>query len=67
MTKTRMGRPPKNPEDRKGGIVAFRADESERSELDQAASAAGMKLSDWIRDRLSAVAKRELRKASRSS
>ena len=62
--KSRMGRPPKSPEERKAGIVAFRADEAERSELDQAANAAGMKLSDWIRDRLSKAAKRELKRSS---
>jgi hypothetical protein len=48
-------------------MLAFRADEAERTEFEQAAQKADLRLSDWIRDRLKAAAKRELRRASRSN
>jgi hypothetical protein len=56
-----FGRPVKEPEDRKA-VLSFRADEGERSEFEKAAGKAKLRLSDWIRDRLRAAAKRELRK-----
>jgi hypothetical protein len=63
--KTKRGRPRKEPAERKE-MLAFRADDAERTEFEQAADAADLRLSDWIRDRLKAAAKRELRRASRS-
>ena len=65
--KTKAGRPKMEPEERKDALILLRTDDAEKAEFNDAAQAAGMKLSAWIRDRLSAVAKRELRNASRSS
>jgi uncharacterized protein (DUF1778 family) len=56
------GRPEIPEEDRKASIVACRVDADERDQLDQAAGNAGVRLSDWMRDRLLSAAKRELRK-----
>jgi uncharacterized protein (DUF1778 family) len=47
--------------ERKASIVACRVDAEERAQLDRAAAQAGLRLSDWMRDRLKAAAKRELR------
>jgi hypothetical protein len=63
--KTKRGRPRKEPGDVKE-MLAFRVDQAERTEFEQAAKTADLRLSDWIRDRLKAAAKRELRRASRS-
>ena len=41
----------------------MRATEADRVELEKAAEIAELSLSDWIRDRLQAAAKRELRRA----
>jgi uncharacterized protein (DUF1778 family) len=58
----RTGRPPL-PKDRvKGGRIEFRVDRSEEDAYDAAAKAAKMDRSEWMRDRLNAAAKRELRK-----
>ena len=64
--KAARGRPKLKPEERKS-VIPFRADEAEKAEFQRAAENAEISLSDWIRDRLSTAAKRELRKASRSS
>ena len=52
------GRPQKNPEDRKGQTIAFRVEAADRQQFQEAADLAGMKLSDWIRDRLLEAARR---------
>jgi hypothetical protein len=57
----RMGRPPKDPEERKAVLIAFRTEDAEKADYERAASAAGVGLSDWIRDRLKRATKRELR------
>ena len=63
MEKKRPRGRPEIPEgDRKASIVACRVDADERAQLDQAAERADQRLSDWMRDRLLASAKRELRK-----
>lgn len=64
MNKSR-GRPPKPPGERKGILIAFRIEEAEKGEYERAAETAGVSLSDWIRDRLKAAAKRELQRARR--
>lgn len=56
----RMGRPPKPPEERKGILIAFRTEESEKADYERAAQAAGVGLSDWIRERLKRAIRREL-------
>jgi hypothetical protein len=61
MSKRGRGRPPKAPEDRKGILIAFRTEDAEKAEYERAAGAAGVSLSDWIRDRLKRATKRELR------
>ena len=60
-----MGRPPKLPEDRLSERVEVRAATDENANFERSAANADMKLSDWIRDRLKAAAKRELHKAGR--
>ncbi len=53
------------PPDRvKGGRIEIRVDRSEEESYDAAAKAAKMDRSEWMRDRLNAAAKRELRKTS---
>ena len=61
--KPKRGRPPKSPDDRLAERLQIRAGTDEKAEFERAATAAGMNLSDWIRDRLKAIAKRELGKA----
>ena len=65
MRKPKMGRPPKLPEDRLTERLEVRAAADEKADFERSAANAEMKLSDWIRDRLKAAAKRELRKAGR--
>lgn len=60
-----MGRPPKPPEERLDERLDLRAATDEKADFERCANIAGMKLSDWIRDRLKAAAQRELRRASR--
>jgi len=62
MEKRAPGRPEIPAEERKAVIVACRVDADERAQLDQAAEKAGIRLSDWMRERLLSAAKRELRK-----
>jgi hypothetical protein len=62
MEKRTRGRPEIPAEDRKAMQVACRVDADERAQLDQAADKAGIRLSDWMRERLLSAAKRELRK-----
>lgn len=59
------GRPPKSPDERKGVLIAFRTEEGEKADYERAAGAAGFSLSDWIRNRLSTAAQRELRRTKR--
>jgi hypothetical protein len=65
MKKARMGRPPKAPEDRLTERLEVRAAAEEKADFERCAAGAGIRLSDWIRDRLKAAAKRELRRAGR--
>jgi hypothetical protein len=58
MAKKR-GRPPTPEANSLSQITAVRLTQSERAECDRAAQRAGVKLSDWIRDRLTKAAKRE--------
>lgn len=62
MTQPR-GRPKKSPEERKGAHVIVRVDQTEREEFESAAELAELSLSNWIRARLKAAAKREKRRA----
>ena len=64
--KAARGRPELKPEERMA-VIPFRAKEADKAEYQQAADIAELSLSDWIRDTLSAAAKRAIRKASRSS
>jgi uncharacterized protein (DUF1778 family) len=66
MEKRPRGRPELAEAERKATILAWRVDADERSQLNRAASKAGPRLSDWMRDRLKAAAAKELRRASRS-
>lgn len=54
-----MGRPPIDPDGPMGKVFQIRLSESERSDYQQAADRAGMKLAAWVRDRLTKSAKRE--------
>lgn len=57
------GRPTIPPHERLTERIEVRATEADRVELEKAAEIAELSLSDWIRDRLQAAAKRELRRA----
>jgi predicted HicB family RNase H-like nuclease len=65
MEKRGRGRPPKPPDERMVERVEVRADQGEKQRLELAAERAGMKLSDWIRDRLKTAADAELGKQKR--
>ena len=65
MERTGPGRPPKPPDERLAARIDVRADGADRQAFERAAEKAGLKLSDWIRDRLRAAAKRELGKSAR--
>ncbi len=58
----RMGRPPKSGDKPMGERLEIRVDAAEKTAYEQAADAAGMDRSDWIRATLNAAAKRALRK-----
>lgn len=60
----KRGRPPKEPDERKDSHVIVRVGQAERDEIERAAEVAGLRLSDWIRERLMSAAKRERRRAS---
>jgi uncharacterized protein (DUF1778 family) len=66
MEKRTRGRPELEESERKATIVACRVDAEERAQLERAAEKSDLRLSDWMRDRLKAAAKRELRRDSRS-
>lgn len=61
MKKRGPGRPAKSPGERKAVLIAFRTEDAEKAEYERAAEAAGIGLSDWIRERLKRATKRELR------
>lgn len=54
------GRPRKDPEDSLIERLQIRAGSDEKAEFERAASKADMSLSDWIRNRLTKAARREL-------
>ena len=56
MAKSR-GRPPKPGDIVKNRRVEFRVTASELDEINEAAEAAGMERSEWIRERLTAAAR----------
>lgn len=58
--KRKRGRPPKSPEGRLVERIEVRADAADKLQLEKAAEVAGLKLSDWIRDRLKRAAQSEL-------
>ena len=60
-----MGRPPKQAGERKDTLIAFRTEDGEKAHYERAATAAGVGLSDWIRDRLKRAALRELKARGR--
>lgn len=51
----------------KSSYIGFRVGDDQREQMDAAAEAADMKLSDWCRDRLVAAAKRESKRSGRDS
>ena len=55
-----IGRPPKGAKPQSTRLYV-RAIDTEKETLEAAAEAAGMKLSEWVRDRLLRAAKRELK------
>jgi hypothetical protein len=62
MEKRPRGRPEIADEDRKATIVACRVDADERAEFVRAAEYANLRLSDWMRARLTAAARREAKR-----
>ena len=59
---TRIGRPPKTGDKAMEGRLEIRVSPAEKDAYHQAADAAGMDRSDWIRATLNTAAKRILRK-----
>lgn len=53
-----MGRPPKDPEDRRTNFVSVPVTDAERAVIDAAADAAGVKLAAWARGVLLKAAKK---------
>jgi uncharacterized protein (DUF1778 family) len=60
--KLRMGRPPKSGDTPMGDRLEIRLLPGEKAAYTQAAEAAGLKLSDWIRAKLNAAAKRTVKR-----
>ena len=58
------GRPPLPPEERKSAVLTLRVGGADRTDFEAAARHFGMTLSDWMRSRLSAAARRDLRPAA---
>lgn len=63
MKKT--GRPKKNSDAVKTEYIELRVDESEKQTFRDAADAAGMPMSGWIRDRLRKASRKELEDVGR--
>jgi len=60
IMKRGRGRPPKPSDERKQERLEVRADSADKRQLEEAAERSGLKLSDWIRDRLKSAATAEL-------
>ena len=60
MTKTKRGRPRKDPDAVKIEYIELRCEQSEKEAFRAAAEAAGLPLSGWIRERLRRTARKEL-------
>ena len=56
----KIGRPKKTPEAVKTEYIEIRCETSEKQSFRDAAEAAGMPMSGWIRDRLRKMARKEL-------
>ena len=61
MAKKKMGRPPLAEGEAKGKLVQARLSEADHDTVQQAADAAGVKVSQWVRERLVSTARKELR------
>jgi hypothetical protein len=61
MAKSSMGRPPISASGAMGRVFQIRLTDEERAEYQRAAGKMGMKLSEWVRDRLGRAAKRDTR------
>lgn len=62
----KTGRPKKLPDAVKTEYIEIRCEESEKQSFRNAADAAGMPMSGWIRDRLRRAAKKELEDVGKS-
>ena len=65
MENKRRGRPPKAAGKTKGFRLDMRLEEAEKEAFREAAELAGLDMSGWIRERLRAVAWKELERAGR--
>jgi uncharacterized protein (DUF1778 family) len=65
MTK-RKGRPPKDPTKTKASYLQVRVKATEKRAFHAAAELAGLDLSAWVRERLRALARKELEKAGQA-
>ena len=61
----KRGRPPKEKAKRKTRYLQVRVADAEKAAFDDAAALAGQDLSVWVRDRLRAIARRELEQSGR--
>jgi hypothetical protein len=55
-----MGRPTRDPAGSARSLVLIRVTDNEKATYQRAAEEAGLKLSEWMRDRLDRAAKREI-------
>jgi predicted HicB family RNase H-like nuclease len=60
MKPKKMGRPPKQPDKRHSETLLIRLEAVEKNAFREAADAAGLPLSSWIRERLRRIARKEL-------
>lgn len=65
MATKKAGRPKKQPDLVKTEYIEMRVEQSEKQTFRDAADAAGMSMSTWIRDRLRRAARKELEDLNR--
>jgi len=65
MKKQPRGRPPKEDGELRGKSLLVRLDVQEQQAFKEAADAAGLSLSGWVRERLRRMARRELQELGR--
>ncbi len=67
MAKNRGGAPRKSPDKSKSALIQLRVSAAEKEAFQMASEADGKKLSEWMRDRLRAVSRKELEELGQSA